>query len=253
LLFLDKIAIKGYPKYIFLKRITMIKIRNKDARGLTKTSWLTSLHTFSFGDYFAPNQMGFKHLRVINEDVVMPQMGFGEHAHKNMEIISIVIAGTLAHQDSMGNGSTISPGEIQCMSAGSGILHSEFNYSTTENVHFLQIWITPKMQGLTPQYQQITIPQTHNQWTLIACSENIPDIIHINQDVRLYIANLNAKNTLHYAFKKRGSGWLQMIKGAITLNNRELTAGDGAAITEEDIRLEATTNAEFLLFDMPIN
>ncbi|KTC86784.1 pirin family protein [Legionella brunensis] len=227
----------------------MILVRQGSSRGKSEFYWLNSFHTFSFGDYFDPDFMGFGSLRVINEDTVQPGQGFGRHPHKDMEIISYVIEGSLQHKDSMGTGTIITPGEIQCMSAGTGVEHSEFNPSATEIVHFLQIWIIPETKGLTPTYQQQSIPQLNNKLTLIASKEG-REVIKINQDVKLYRAFLTPEHLLKHEFEQKRGGWLQVIKGELNLNGQMLTTGDGAAIITNNIEVKSIKNTEFLLFDI---
>lgn len=229
----------------------MIEIRKAKERGLTQTDWLHSQHSFSFGHYYDPKHRGFRHLRVINEDIVKPGQGFAPHAHQNMEIISYVLQGTLAHQDSIGNGSLIKPGEIQAMSAGAGIQHSEFNHSQETPVHFLQIWIEPREQDVAPRYQQFTLPQGLNEWLLIASGKAQENILHIQQDVDIYQANLEKGHSLDYALDKKRYAWLQLIQGEIRLNEQLMQTGDGAAITPEKIAIHSLSEqAVFLLFDL---
>lgn len=231
----------------------MIYIRKKDARGKSQFDWLTSYHTFSFGEYYDPNFMGFSSLRVINEDTVKPDFGFGKHPHTDMEIISYVIEGALAHKDSMGTGSVIKPGEIQRMSAGTGVQHSEFNHSKTDSLHFLQIWIIPEKKGITPGYQQIKIKKSNNEFILIGSNQAKEDVITIHQDVNLYVAYLTEGHQVDYALQNNRMAWLQLVKGKIKLNEHELTAGDGAAIQQEDIKIVCEKEAEFLFFDLKAN
>jgi len=229
----------------------MIFIRNSSDRGNSKMDWLNSYHTFSFGSYYDPKYMSFGKLRVINEDTVKPGNGFGKHSHDNMEIISYVIEGSLSHKDSMGTGSEIKPGEIQCMSAGTGIEHSEFNNSQTELLHFLQIWIIPEKQKLPPSYEQKIIPQERNKFILIGSNEDKDNAITIHQNVNLFVSYLTKNNKLSYTFEKGRKGWIQLIKGKITLNNQLLSAGDGAAIKDEDnIEITCIENAELLFFNL---
>ncbi|NNM60171.1 MAG: pirin family protein [Legionellales bacterium] len=228
----------------------MISIRKARARGCTQTNWLTSFHTFSFADYYDPAQMGFKHLRVINEDTVEPDNGFGKHPHQNMEIISYVIEGALAHKDSMGTGSVIHQGEIQRMSAGIGVEHSEFNPSKTEKVHFLQIWLIPEQKNIKPEYEQKALPSVQNELILIGARQGGEHTVIIHQDVKLYKANLMQGQRIEYKFESDRCGWLQLIKGKIQLNGQELSPGDGAGIqNEKKIQLTGLENAELLLFD----
>lgn len=229
----------------------MIIIRKGSDRGNSRIEWLNSFHTFSFADYYDQNFMGFCSLRVINEDTVQPGFGFGKHPHNNMEIISYVIEGSLEHKDSMGTGSVIKPGEIQRMSAGTGVEHSEFNHSKTELLHFLQIWIIPDKKQLQPSYEQKTIPQEKNKFLLIGSHNGGEHAITIHQDVKLFIAYLTQNNSIHHQFEKGRKGWLQVVKGKINLNKQSLSAGDGAAITGEDrIEIVCEQNAELLLFDL---
>ncbi len=229
----------------------MIKIRLAEDRGHTQLNWLDSFHTFSFGEYFDPEQMGFSHLRVINDDKIKPGMGFDMHGHRDMEIISYVIAGELAHQDSLGNGSVIRPGEIQRMSAGTGIRHSEFNPSKTEEVHLLQIWITPNQTGLKPSYEQKLIPAGQNRWIELASPNQQTSLITIHQDVFLYAAHLSQSEVIGYTFKPQRCGWIQLAKGKISLNGVILSAGDGAALIDESfIQVTCLEEAELLLFDL---
>jgi len=229
----------------------MIYIRKSNERGNSQIGWLNSLHTFSFGEYYDPKFMGFGDLRVINEDTVQPGYGFGKHPHNDMEIISYVVEGSIEHKDSMGTGSVIRPREIQRMSAGTGVQHSEFNHSKTELLHFLQIWILPEKTGLQPSYEQKRIPDLVNQLILIGSREGGEHAITIHQNVKLYVAYLAENHSIKYEFKKERKGWLQLIKGSIVLNGEQLSAGDGAAITDEsEIHIESTNNAELLLFDL---
>ncbi|WP_419419225.1 pirin family protein [Legionella sp. D16C41] len=229
----------------------MITIRKSQDRGRSQFSWLNSYHTFSFANYYDPQFMGFGHLRVINEDTVAPGYGFGKHPHHNMEIISYVVSGALEHKDSMGNGSVIKPGEIQKMSAGTGIEHSEYNPSTTEPLHFLQIWIIPAKQQLPPDYSQKVINKEANKLLLIGSPEETKHAIKINQNINFFAAYLNANHTIKHNFSSNRIGWLQLIKGKITLNNELLNLGDGAAIFKEDsITITCLEEAELLLFDL---
>jgi redox-sensitive bicupin YhaK (pirin superfamily) len=229
----------------------MITIRKSTQRGFTQIDWLKSYHTFSFGEYYDPHYMGFGNLRVINEDRVQPAKGFGTHSHHDMEIISYVVEGALDHKDSMGTGSTIKPGEIQKMSAGNGVKHSEFNHSDNEIVHFLQIWILPDRKGIPPSYEQKTIPTMKtNELILIGSPQGGGSIVTIHQEVELYVAYLTKSSTVTHVFK-RNSGWLQLIKGKILLNGNSLSSGDGAAINDEtSVEIRSEENAEFLLFDL---
>ncbi|MEC4805512.1 MAG: pirin family protein [Jaaginema sp. PMC 1079.18] len=232
----------------------MITVRPAHERGSANFGWLDSRHTFSFGSYYDPQQMGFSDLRVINEDKVKPGQGFGTHSHRNMEIITYVLAGSLEHKDSIGNGSIIRPGDVQRMSAGTGIAHSEFNASETEPVHFLQIWILPNETGIPPSYEQkhFAPEEKQGKLKLVASSESREDVVKIHQDANLYVSLLNEGDRVHHTLSDRRSAWLQVAKGSITLNNQPLQTGDGVAIqSEENLEVVATANgSEILLFDL---
>ena len=235
----------------------MITIRPANERGKANFGWLDSKHTFSFGSYHDPKHMGFSNLRVINEDKVSPNQGFGTHSHQNMEIISYVLSGELEHKDSIGNGSVIRPGDVQRMSAGSGIAHSEFNGSDRDLVHFLQIWIVPDTTGIQPSYEQKHFPVSEKQGKLklVASRDGRDGSVTIHQDANLYVAVLdNGDRTTHHTALER-SIWIQVAKGAIQVNGNALNTGDGAAITQETaLELVATTdNTEILLFDLAKN
>jgi redox-sensitive bicupin YhaK (pirin superfamily) len=231
----------------------IVKRWNQD-RGLTKTGWLDSRHTFSFGSYFDPEQMGFRALRVINDDRVIPGAGFATHGHKDMEIISYVLEGVLEHRDSLGNGSVIPAGDVQLMSAGRGVRHSERNPSHSDFVHFLQIWIIPDQFNLEPSYQQRTVEpeKKHGRWHLIVSPDGREDSFKIHQDVDIYTSVLEAGEGVTYRLPANRYAWLQVAQGKLWLNGNDLRAGDGAAITREEM-LEISTDhrAEFLLFDLP--
>lgn len=231
----------------------MITIRRSLDRGQTKIDWLDSRHTFSFGEYFDSEFISFHTLRVINEDYVKPAFGFPTHPHRDMEIITYVLSGALEHQDSMGNGSIIKPGDVQRMSAGTGVRHSEANPSATETVHLLQIWIMPEKNRLTPSYEQrsYTDEQMQNKFCLIASHDARENSVKIHQAVDLYTTKLDAGKTLQHQFKNHHYGWVQVARGKIILNNLELQAGDGAAISGEDkIEISAQEKSEVLLFDL---
>jgi len=229
----------------------MISIRKSSERGNSHLGWLNSFHTFSFSDYYDPDFMGWGSLRVINEDTIQPGMGFGRHPHRNMEIISYVVEGELAHKDSMGTGSVIRPGEIQRISAGTGVEHSEFNHSQSERLHFLQIWIMPEENGIEPSYQQIKIPKQFNRLFLIGSREGKDDVIKIHQDVKLYAAYTTEESFIPYELDENRLGWVQLIKGKIDLNGHSLSAGDGAALMNEShIEMRCAAGTEFLLFDL---
>lgn len=230
----------------------MITVRLSKERGHIQSDWLESFHTFSFGDYDDPKHMGFSHLRVINQDTIQPNQGFGMHSHHDMEIISYVTQGELAHKDNLGNGSVIKPGEIQRMSAGTGVRHSEFNHSKTEAVKLLQIWILPDQNGIEAGYEQKTIPKVQNQWILLAAPAAESGLVTIHQDAKLYVAYLTESSLIEYRFKDRSRcGWIQVIQGKIRLNDQSLEAGDGAAIIEElFIQIDSVKGTELLLFDL---
>ncbi|MDE1921982.1 MAG: pirin family protein [Gammaproteobacteria bacterium] len=231
----------------------MIHFRDRMARGTSRNGWLESRHTFSFADYRDPQHMGFRNLRVINEDRVVPGSGFPTHGHRDMEIISYVLEGSLEHKDSLGNGARIRPGEVQRMSAGTGITHSEFNPSTIEPVHFLQIWIIPDRTGLVPSYEQKEFPveQRRGQLRLVAAPDGAQGAVTVHQDARLYIGNLRAGERVAHAARAGRGYWLQVARGIAALNGTEMREGDGAAVENEpSIQIEAETDAEVLLFDL---
>lgn len=228
-----------------------LTVRRADERGHTRIQWLDSRHSFSFGQYYDPEHPGFRSLRVINEDHVAPARGFGAHPHRDMEIISYVVSGALAHQDSLGNGSSLGPGRVQLMSAGRGVVHSELNPSTTEPVHFLQIWIEPSKAGLTPSYQELAVPDARGALHLVVSPTGRDGSLQINQDAALYVGTLDAGASLTHAVPAARHVWVQVVKGALTLNGEALVAGDGAALSgAEQLTLEATRDAELLLFEL---
>ncbi len=232
----------------------MITIRPQAERGTANFDWLDSKHSFSFGNYYDPQQMGFASLRVINEDKIIPGKGFGTHGHQDMEIISYVLSGELAHQDSMGNGSTIRPGNVQRMSAGTGVRHSEFNASNTQLVHLLQIWIVPEQRGLKPSYEEKKFAPEAKQGKLklVGSKDGRDNSVTIHQDVDLYLASLTPGDRLTHEIKNDRVAWLQVAKGAVLLNEKLLQAGDGAAVTDEtQIAIAGNSkDSEILLFDM---
>lgn len=232
----------------------MITIRSASERGQANFGWLNSRHTFSFGRYYDPAHMGFGNLRVINEDKVAPGQGFPTHSHRDMEIISYVIDGALEHKDSIGNGSIIRPGDVQRMSAGTGISHSEYNASKDSPVHFLQIWVLPGKQGIEPGYEQTYFSPEEKQGKLrLVGSHNGRDgSITIHQDVNLYATQLAIGERVNYRLEGNRVVWLQVVRGSMTLNGQLLSLGDGAAITDvENLSIQGESDdAEFLLFDM---
>jgi redox-sensitive bicupin YhaK (pirin superfamily) len=232
----------------------MIVVRKSERRGHADHGWLDTRHTFSFGDYVDPEHMGFRVLRVINEDRVAPGTGFGMHRHRDMEIISYVVSGALEHKDSMGHGAVLKPGEVQRISAGSGIAHSEFNPSNSEPVHFLQIWLLPQAPGLSPNYEQRAYPASERQGRLrlVASPDGSDGSVTIQQDARMYAALLGPGQSLAYQLANDRHAWLQVVMGTITVNKVSLQAGDGAAISgETSLTIAATAPSELLLFDLP--
>jgi redox-sensitive bicupin YhaK (pirin superfamily) len=232
----------------------VIQLRRSNDRGQTRLNWLDSRHTFSFGDYYDPQNMGFSHLRVINEDRVIPGAGFPTHSHRDMEIITYVLEGALAHKDSTGTSSVIRVGEAQRMSAGTGISHSEYNASETEPVHFLQIWIIPAQTGLTPGYEQQAFPldQNRGRWTLIAAKNGHDGAVTVHQDVDVWAARFSSGEQASFRLKPSRQVWAHLAHGAGMLSGTPLRAGDGAAASQEDIlEFKAVEDAEILLFDLP--
>ena len=233
----------------------MLTIRKSADRGFANHGWLESWHTFSFAGYFDRNHMNFQALRVINEDIIAPAKGFATHPHDNMEIVTYIISGALAHKDSMGNGSVIRPGEIQRMTAGTGITHSEFNPSGSEPCHLLQIWIMPREKGLEPGYEQsgFTARQKLNVPCLIASHDARKASVKIHQDADIYTCRLDEGATLDMPVKPRRAMWLQLIEGEITINGADLTTGDAAALRDvTSISTTAASPAHFLLFDLAV-
>jgi len=231
----------------------MITVRKSAERGTSDFGWLDSKHTFSFGRYYDPANMGFGTLRVINEDIVTGGAGFGTHPHDNMEIISYVLEGALAHKDSLGTGSVIRPGDVQRMTAGTGIAHSEFNASQTDPVHFLQIWVLPETQGLTPDYEQKSFPAEERQGKLrlVAARDGRGGAVTVHQDLDLLIASLAKGDTVSHTLRPRRKAWVQVTRGNVSVNGTEVAAGDGAALIDEaKVTLAANDNAEVLLFDL---
>ena len=230
----------------------MMKLRAREDRGTARTGWLDSRHSFSFGHYFDPTQMGFGALRVINEDRVIPGAGFPTHGHSDMEIISYVLEGALEHKDSIGTGSVIRPGDVQRMSAGTGIRHSEFNASRQEPVHFLQIWVMPAKKGLKPSYEQKAFPlEKTGQLHLVASPEGREGSLTLHQDVDLRAGRLGAGDKVTHRLRDGRVAWLQVIEGSVDLNGTALEPGDGAAVSAESLlSLSARSKAEVLLFDM---
>ena len=232
----------------------MMQIRTSQDRGHANHGWLDSYHSFSFNKYYDPNWMGFSVLRVINEDIIAPAQGFGTHSHADMEIITYVLQGNLAHKDSLGNVEVIRQGHVQRMTAGTGVSHSEFNASDTEPVHLLQIWILPNQQGLKPSYEDgfFSDAQKNNQWCLLASENADAGSLIVHQDMKLYAAKLNERNQLDYVLKENRSAYLQMASGSVEINGKPLNAGDAAMFgNAQTIQVEALYDAEILLFDLP--
>lgn len=232
----------------------MIVLRSAAQRGQTRLGWLDSRHTFSFADYHDPAQMGWGPLRVINDDRVAPGAGFPTHGHRDMEILTWVLEGALEHKDSLGTGSVIRPGDIQRMSAGRGIRHSEFNASTSEPVHFLQIWIETATRGIEPGYAQTAIPEERlaGKLALIASADGREGSIDLHQDVRVYAARLSPGQQVELSLPAGRRAYLHLARGALSLNGLSLQDGDGAKIADErDLKISAQADSELLLFDLP--
>jgi len=231
----------------------MVRIRKADQRGHADHGWLNTYHTFSFADYHDPDHMGFRSLRVINEDRVKSGIGFPTHPHRDMEIISYVLEGELAHRDSMGNGSVIRPGEVQRMSAGTGITHSEFNPSQEEGLHFLQIWILPAAQGIAPSYEQkaFTADEKRGVLRLIASPDGQDGSVTIHQDARLYTSLIEPGERLVHPLEPGRHAWVQVLRGRVEVNGSVLEKSDGAALSgEAAVEVTGRESAEFLLFDL---
>lgn len=231
----------------------MITVRPAEERGHANHGWLDTHHTFSFADYYDPRHMGYSKLRVINDDTVSPGGGFGTHGHRNMEIISYVLEGALEHKDNMGNGSVIRPGDVQRMSAGTGVTHSEFNASEAEPVHFLQIWVLPEKNGMKPGYEQKTFSdeEKRGRLRLIGSRDGRDGSVRIHQSVDLYATLLGKGNSVSHKLTKDRKCWIHVAKGSVLLHDEQLNPGDGVAIEgSETITLIGSTEAEVLLFDM---
>mgnify|MGYP003481646722 FL=1 len=232
----------------------MIALRKSNDRGHADHGWLQSWHTFSFADYHDPAEMGWHGLRVINEDIVQPGKGFGMHGHRDMEIVTWILDGALEHKDSMGNGEVIRPGEAQRMSAGKGVLHSEFNPSQEKATHLLQIWIEPNVRGVKPSYEQTFFPpeERHGRLRLVASSDGRGGSVTIHQDATLYAALLAPDEAVRHALAPGRHAYLHVARGAVMLNIQSLRDGDGAKIAdEENLEIVASEDAEILLFDLP--
>jgi quercetin 2,3-dioxygenase len=233
----------------------MMTIRRAAERGTANFGWLDSRHTFSFGHYYDPDHMGFGPLRVINEDRVRPGGGFDTHGHRDMEIISYVLEGALEHKDSIGTGSVIRPGDVQVMSAGTGIRHSEFNHSKNEPVHFLQIWVLPDREGLPPRYDQKTFAESEKRGRLrlVGSPDGRDGSIVIHQDAKIFAALLDSGDEVTHALQAGRKGWVQIVRGAIEVNGEPLRAGDGVAVENEPALAVSsrTDDSEILVFDLP--
>lgn len=234
----------------------MIQMRASKDRGRGEHGWLDSYHSFSFADYYDPNFMGFSALRVINEDFIEGGKGFGLHPHKDMEIITYVVSGALAHKDTLGNSSTIVPGEVQHMSAGTGIKHSEFNPSATDKTHLLQIWIVPNKMSQPPRYGQRSFKQAFQEkpFVLVASEEGRENSIPIYQNADMWVGNLKESQTQQFHLSAGRNAWVQVVSGGLSLNEKKLNAGDGAAVSQESVLKfsnVAQAHTNFLLFDLP--
>ena len=231
----------------------MIRVRKAHERGHADLGWLKTYHTFSFATYQDPKHVHFRALRVMNEDFVAPGQGFGTHPHDNMEIVTYVLRGALEHKDSMGNGEVLRPGEFQRMSAGTGITHSEFNPSSTEPVHLYQIWLFPEERNVTPSYEQKRFAEEGrtNSWQLVASRDAAAGSLRINQDGQIFLANLLAGQELQRRFADGRYGWLQVLRGGVSVNGTQLETGDGVAVsTEPVISLQSVAGGEVMLFDL---
>jgi quercetin 2,3-dioxygenase len=232
----------------------MLSIRSAQDRGHAKQTWLDSYHSFSFADYYDPKFNGFRNLRVLNEDRIAPAQGFAPHPHRDMEIITYVLEGFLEHRDSLGNGGILGPGEVQHISAGSGIRHSEFNHSGTESLHLLQIWLLPNQNGVEPYHAQKRYPiaEEPDRLHLAASPDGREGSLPMKSDTQLFVARLNPKAAIEYVFANEGFGWLQVARGRVMANELGLEQGDALAISlEKQLTVVATEEAEILLFDLP--
>jgi redox-sensitive bicupin YhaK (pirin superfamily) len=229
-----------------------MKIRRANERGHANHGWLDTYHTFSFADYYDPQWMGFRSLRVINDDLVMPGMGFGTHGHHDMEIITYVLSGALEHKDSMGNGRVITPGEVQYMAAGTGVQHSEFNPAADEAVHLLQIWVQPDKSGVTPRYAEKSLKNAApGKLQLVTSQTGRDGSIAIHQDADLWLARLSPGNRVTHRLAAGRHAWVHVAEGQVSLNGEQLEAGDAAAVTgEKALELAGTKTAQILLFDL---
>jgi redox-sensitive bicupin YhaK (pirin superfamily) len=231
----------------------MITVRHAADRGQTRLDWLDSYHSFSFGDYYDPAHNQFRSLRVLNDDKVAPGAGFGMHPHRDFEIVTYVVSGAVQHKDSLGTGAVVRPGEVQRMTAGTGVLHSEFNPSATEPVHLLQIWLTPERRGLTPAYEQKAFPDAdrRGQWRLVASHDGRDGSVTIHQDADTFATILETGDAVTHFVRPGRFAWIQVARGHVTLNGQKLAAGDGAEVSEETaLKIVAVEPSELLLFDL---
>jgi redox-sensitive bicupin YhaK (pirin superfamily) len=231
----------------------MIQVRKAAERGHFDHGWLDTYHTFAFGEYSDPGHMGFRSLRVINDDQVAPAQGFGMHGHRDMEIVTYVLDGALAHKDSMGNGSILRAGELQRMTAGTGVRRSEFNPSDKEGVHLYQIWLLPQRKGLEPSYEQLAVgeEEKRGRFRLVASPDGVDDSLTIHQDARLYLASLSPGEGVAHEIDRGRAAWLQVLRGSVNVLGHDLAAGDGVAVTDENaIPVQASVPSEVLLFDL---
>ena len=231
----------------------MIRVRKSNERGGGDHGWLKTKHTFSFGQYYDPQQMGFRSLRVMNEDFIAPGRGFGTHPHDNMEIITYVLDGELAHRDSMGNGSTLTPGRFQRMSAGTGVTHSEYNASQEWQVHLYQIWIMPNVKNVKPSYEELDVPREEklNRLRLVASPDGRDESLTIHQDTAIYLGDFEAGKETSLPLASGRHAWVQVLRGGVTVNGESLAAGDAAAVSEEAaVAIRAEEGAEVMVFDL---
>jgi redox-sensitive bicupin YhaK (pirin superfamily) len=231
----------------------MIRVRLAKDRGFANYGWLETYHTFSFSSYHDPQHMGFRSLRVMNEDRVAAGQGFGTHPHRDMEIVTYVLEGALEHKDSMGNGEVLRPGEFQRMSAGTGITHSEFNPSTAEPVHLYQIWLLPERKGIEPSYEQKRFDEggRQNQLQIVASPDAVDGSLLIHQDARVYLANIDTGREVSHHLENGRHAWLQVLRGSVSLNGQTLGTSDGAAICDvDDLSIQGLSTAEIMLFDL---
>jgi redox-sensitive bicupin YhaK (pirin superfamily) len=231
----------------------MIQVRKAEERGHADHGWLDTRHTFSFADYYDPRHVGFRSLRVLNEDRVRPGQGFGTHGHRDMEILSYVVSGSLRHRDGLGGGAVLRPGEVQHITAGTGVRHSEFNPSATEPVHFYQVWLLPERTGLPPGYEQRAFPEgeRRGRLRLVASRDGRDGSLTVHQDAAVYLGSLEAGGELRHDLRPGRGAWVQVVRGEVDLNGVPLAAGDGVAVEDESsLRLAGRSPAEVMLFDL---